>query len=219
MSGTTEERQEGATTEDTGAEEVKLTDREVALAKGEDPDDVGAEVDDDAAVDGGEEVCGDAEEGDDDGKEADSTDETDPGSGKTWLTDEIKALAGTYGLGEDDLADFDDERDFLRFARVLEKRGSVAKKDDDAAPSKPVEDEGKKAEAAPEIPRIDPEAYKKAGYEDEVVNLARVAALMQERLDTLTPMIQQQQQQQHQQVIQAFDTAADTLERYGKSGS
>jgi hypothetical protein len=35
----------------------------------------------------------------------------------------------------------------------------------------------------------------------------------------MAPVIQQQQQAQHQQVMQVFDAAADTLERYGRTGS
>ena len=208
---------------------LELTDREIAIAQGLDPDNVpvakAEEVVEEAAVgegdDGGSDVSdageADAKDGEDGGKEA--------AAASTWVTDDVKALAGTYGLLDVDLADLESEGDFLRLARVLERRKPAA--GGEAKPAEPVA----KPDAAPEVkpaesakgdvPKIDPQKYIDAGYDEETVALARAAAKMQEQIDRLVPSFERQQKafeaEQHRRTTEEFHQVLDDMGRYGKS--
>lgn len=189
---------------------LELTEREIALAQGLDPDDVGAvmnEVGDDGGSDVSDAGEADATDGDD-GKDADAS---------SWITDDVKALASTYGLGDADLADLDSEADFLRVARVMERRKVAS----DAAPTKtPDIVSGDEPAKADDVPTIDVQKYIDAGYDEETVALARVAAAMQQQLGKIAPAFEQQQkafaEEQHRRTAEEFHRVADELGRYGE---
>jgi len=129
----------------------------------------------------------------------------------------VKALAGTYGFGDADLADLDSEADFLRLARVMERRKPasepVVQKPDTMSGEQPAD---KKAD---DVPTIDVQKYIDAGYDEETVALARVAAAMQQQLGKIVPAFEQQQksfaEEQHRRTAEEFHRVADELGRYG----
>lgn len=200
---------------------LELTDREIALAQGLDPDDVAdgatANAADDVAGSGDGDLYageGEATDGGDVGKDADAP---------SWITDDVKALAGTYGLGDEDLADLDSEADFLRVARVIERRraaGAVGAESEAAKPAGTVPATVDPAAVnGDDLPTIDPQTYIDAGYDEETVALARVAAAMQKKLNEIAPAIEQQQrafaEEQHRRTAEEFHRVADELGRYG----
>lgn len=210
--------------------ELELTEREVALAQGRDPDEVVEAVDEkiEADVSGGDDGGSDVSDaGEVEATEGDVSG-TDAGASPAWLTEDIKAVAGTYGLSDVDLADLDSEDDFLRLARVLERRKPAAaggeKKSNEpaAAAEKPVAVAEQKVEPskADEAPAIDPQKYIDAGYDEETVALARAAASMQKQLQAIVPAVEMQrksaEEAESRRIQGEFHQLADEFGRYGK---
>jgi hypothetical protein len=200
---------------------LELNDREIALASGLDPD-----AEDAAVVDVVEEtrpsddipVGTDAE---DVGTDAPETPETDA-EPETWITDDVKALAGTYGLSDEELGELDNEVEFLRLARLLDKRGAAVAAGKSETPVAPeVKPETVPDAKTDDLPTIDPQKYIDAGYDDDTVALARVAAALQKQVQAIVPSFEKQQaaaaEAEARRVNEEFHRVADELGRYGKT--
>jgi hypothetical protein len=111
----------------------------------------------------------------------------------SWINDEARGLARSYGLSERELAEFASEAEFRRASRLIDKQISAA-----AAVKPETEESGE-----PPI-ELDPETYKAAGYDEETVRLVTVARQLQERLGQLEPVIGQFQQMQAYAAQQSF---------------
>jgi len=233
VESTTEERlrdadklaaQEG--NEDT--EDIVLTDRELAIIQGDDPDDLGAE--NETPTDAG---TADVTDDDEAGKDA-----PEPDQEESWVTEDLKQLAGTYGLQEDDISDFGSGEEFLKAAGMLEKlslRAAQKQWQDSQAvqgntsPTGKV-DPGKVEESLPssESAKLEDQIKKlrDEGYDESLIApMEAVAATLRQfegKFGQIQPVIETQQQryvaERQSQVMGSFHDVVDSLGgRFGGS--
>jgi hypothetical protein len=169
------------------AEKLELTEREIAIAKGEDPDAVAKpEQKAESKVETNPAESGKDSES---GKEAASD-----GVVSDWIDDEVRSLQGAYGLSEEDLKEFNGGEDFRKalsfYDKQLVKRSAKADTKPDtkpeAAQNKAETQPANKTESKPDEFDLDPEQYKKAGYDEETVRVVRVAKELREQVKALT---------------------------------
>lgn len=183
------------------ATELKLSDRELAIARGEDPDTVGQDTQDTGSPDTGSTDTGSQDAG---GPESlpdasSAPEEVSPEQAPeeptraNWWNDETKELAESYGLSDDDLGTFETEAEFRRAARLFDKQ-LVSSPSPDASSSSTASGEagpesGAKAEAkaeakpVPEITEedlIDPQKYIDGGWDEEAIAMAKALRKEQE---------------------------------------
>lgn len=209
--------------------EIKLTDREVAIAKGEDPDDVVVEVVSDEPVETPQD-----DPVDDPVSELEAA--ADP---EDWVDNDAKYLAASYGLGEDDLKAFSSMDDLRKHTYLIDKQiydeaaagqkaGEEAKSTEKQKPAETAETTGEDL--------IDPQKYADDGYDDETVKLAKALRRQQEVNQENQKLLQeingwrqgfeeQMAQQEMVQVTNEFHRAIDMLgddrlgRAYDESGS
>lgn len=207
-------------------ESPELTEREMAIARGEDPDGEPEETDE---VD-------DAPQAKREPSEPDDEPEGEP-EGKPWYRETDLQLARTYGLSEDDLKEFADEKEFAKATRLLHRVAG----DQVSEPRTPKDniDEAKKTDGIPEgLPReafdehgkIRPSYFKENDFDDETMVLVQSLRDEQDRREQsikemeqlkhqtnwlMNEMVQERQRQQEQM----FHTALDALNPgfYGQS--
>lgn len=152
-----------------------LTERELIIAGGGDPDAAPVAEEKEAAEPEKSEVETKAEEKKavDDKEVAKGTD-AQPAS--SWIDDTVKAKAKDYDLDEEDLKDFGTAEEFARATKILDKQKAKA--------VKPAEKkvELAKAEADPEEQDEDIDPAKYAEYDEDVVKLAKVAKKSREQV-------------------------------------
>ena len=201
--------------------EMELTDREAALARGENPDE--PEVVEDPPVSESAEIAETVvPEGD---KEVDV--ESDSGKeAAPWYSDSDKQLASSYGLDEEQLKQFESADDFQRYAKIFDKQ-LVAKP---AAEVPAAKVEPQPGTNPPKISKIDIERFKAEGYSDDTIEtLTRHNELVDyvERLsaerDSDKQFLSQIQQAitvaEQQRQADAFHDAVDSLgdSRFGRA--
>jgi len=194
---------------------VELTEREVAIASGQDPDDTGIEAEEGTEAPDEVEAEGDeiAEAEAQDGAEEEGTDAHDSG----WLNDDLKALAESYGIGEEGLASFESESEFRRFASMLEKYGS---------PDEPEAAKGETQNEAAEEAQddLDPKWFEENGYDEQTVKIVSALAesrgtvkQLLERIDKLEGALSDTGKQNETALLhQAIDEIGG---RFGSGGS
>jgi len=207
-------------------ENMTLTDREVSIARGEDPETAG-ELEEDAT----EEADGmEAVEEEDGASEAEGTD-----ADSSWVNDDVKKLAESYGIGEEGLsANFQNESEFRRFAAMLSKYGvekqgeqTVAEQNTEEAvePAQEKAHEEAHDEAHDGAPAaLDPKWFEENGYDEQTVKivdtLVKSEALVQQltdRIGKLEGMLEESGKQQETALLErAID---DVGGRFGSSGS
>jgi hypothetical protein len=213
-----------------------LTEREIAILRGDDPD---------TAKDGGETVTDDhqisehvpsgtAETGissqETDGAGQDASEaggDKDVPAGE-WATDEHKELAASIGA---DLAGLPNAEALVLATQLHDKRlidlasaSAAVDKPTEPAP-KPISSEAKPPAGA--VEKIDPQKYIDEGYNDETVAMARAARDAQDRTEALErefrefqqSLLQTQAKTQEAQLAEMFHTAVDQLDatRYGRA--
>lgn len=142
--------------------EFELTERELIIAQGGDPD--SEEYQD-------EEVSEDIEEPDhsEDSEEVEgSTEDEDQEEvevGDDWITESTIKVADAYGVSDDELVEFKDEESFLSAVSLLDGRAEDADETDES--EEPEEDISNEDF----LDRI--EQLREAGYEDDVLDLFR----------------------------------------------
>lgn len=210
----------------------ELTQREIAIAQGDDPDDFGAGVYDDVepgtaeettetteeTVDEPEETAveeSDADDSDQPGDEADPDSDDDDGSDvddepADWVSDDLRELGASYGLTPEKMrSGFRDAGHFLQQARDYD-RGQAEKRRQSAGRSSEVQSGAGKsgtdtsAEPADKTNEIplDPEWYREQGYDDATLALVARLKAQQDALDQINPFLQGMQQRQEQEFIQ-----------------
>ena len=229
-------------TEDSSVSGMELTERELAIIDGKDPDaldvvddpadqhpeqpetdenqgDLGAPVSDEPPSD--EEI--EAEEAAD--QKAEETREAEPAD---WMTDEVRSLAYSYGMTDDELSGFESQEEFERTGRLLDRRltqivetptqeepkfsyeewEAMVKSRAENQPSKQPED------APASQGKIDPEYYRNNDYDDETVKIVETLRAEQERNDRIEALLTQQQEQENQRYMQeeinSFHRAVDS---------
>ncbi len=221
---------------------LELSEREIAIARGEDPDipleqaspaDTEATGEAEVATDGGDKggteaadetsaqvvgepnaISPDAQEPAKDGKQGGK--EAAAGS---WIDADALALGQSYGLSDDELKGFSSADEFRRAARLFDRQLAAGKlpagrpQDSQAAAE---EKPGEQPEAKAEAVELDVETYRKAGYDDDTIRLVQYAKGLKEKVDAFEPQIneirQSFAQQQQQQQIQVFHDAVDQLD-------
>jgi len=199
------------------AEPLVLTEREIAIARGEDPD---------AAVEGGKEAELTPEVGQDaagqpapeGGKDA-----APPAVNAEWVDDDVLGLARSYGLDENDVKQFDDAEAFRKATLLFDKKllAEAGQKPADvvAAPKAvPVADTVTDDPAA-----IDPQAYIDAGYDEQTVALVKAHKQLADEVVRLRAEAQAAQQRTAAEFerdrLLTYHDAVDQLDekRYGRT--
>lgn len=213
------------------AVQLKLTEREKAIARGEDPDALGtaifeepiAEVPDDGEEDSqeaGEEGFEDRSEEDaEEVSEEDSqevseeesvTEEVDE---KGWLTDSVRELADSYGFSEQELSEFGSLAEFNRAGRLFDR----------ALLRRPKEEEPKAQDPPPAEP---PSEFKPpideglfSEYGDNEMQMVRAVNEQAREIESLRAWKQQMEQYAQEQQFAQFHRACDELnpELFGKA--
>lgn len=193
--------------------ELELTEREIAVAKGENPDAVAEPqventevVTDDVQPEPVEQDAG--QEVEDQGTDAQARD---------WVDEDAKSVAKSYGLSEDDMKSFQSKEEFTRFSAFFDKQLTKQEppKQEEVKPAAVKSD-------AEEDYNIDLDRLRNEGYDDETLRIARAAkkafeenkALL-ERLSPLESSFKQMQEHHERQIAQqraeAFHTEVDSL--------
>lgn len=153
---------------------IELTDREIAIARGENPDEVVQEpVEDTVSDEVSEELSEDSSEVTSSDDTADSTlEET------TWVTSDIRDLAESYGFTDEDLSQFGDEQEFRRAGLLFDRQlVKVQQPPQDSASSTEPEAPAP-TEESEEF--VDVKKIEDAGYDEEVVEIAKALRRYQE---------------------------------------
>jgi hypothetical protein len=196
---------------------VELTTREKAIAQGRNPDKSSEESED------VEEEAGDTEV---DGKDAAATSSSEDdeqkddagGDEETWVSDSVKELADSYGIDEKSLASFENEKDFRRFAGILEKTiGKPEGKAKDAA-----QDAATEVSEAEDV--LDVEAFESDGYDENTIKIVKSVAKLQGAMKSLLEQNGKLQQQlsagERRRELDSLHKEIDTMGgRFGKSDS
>jgi hypothetical protein len=199
---------------------AELTEREITIAQGLDPDAVDSSVEQDADSDvAADPVSVQAEETVT--NEADAVSEGSEEVGKEapasadWLDDSTREVALSYGLSEDEVKEFSSQAEFNRFSRMMDKQftslGSqkIAPKQEPVAPQESND---------LDLSKFDPETY-----DPETIQLVKYAKETREELnrikqETEVLMMAQRQVEQTRQVNE-FHNVVDSLgdDRFGKT--
>jgi len=221
---------------------IELTDRELAIIDGKDPD--FPEEDNNPVEDKGDPPAGDdpppsreqppsdeelaAEE-----NEVDVSEEPEPEEGPEWVTDEVRSLAYSYGMSEDDLKTFGGVEDFERTGRLLDKRltqqvelpqeqeeprfsyaewEQLMRQQGASQQQEPTPPGGQLADDTPGV-TLDPKYYKDNDFDDDTMRIVETAAKTEQKVAQLEAYIAQQreaeQQRAYQQEINDFHSAVD----------
>lgn len=179
---------------------LELTEREKAIASGNDPDEVGAE---DAEEEGDEAEGKEAAGKDDAASGVEGTDA--PGS--DWV-DSYKELAESYGIDDETLQTFKDEAQFKLFGSLLDKK--LAEVEAEAVKAeKPAKRKAKDAE--PEDDALDIEAYETAGYDEDTLKIVKSVSKLQGTVKALLERNAELEQRLAEGSKQSIDAEIDKL--------
>lgn len=201
---------------------IELTAREIAIARGEDPDKIDEPLAEeegegtDAAAPSSEEAVAEGSAEEAPAAEAEPTTQTTPES-TAWVDDTIKFVAEKYGLADDELKSFATREQFTSFVRALDKRLPQA---EEKAP------EPKAAESTD--PRFDAEGnvnleYFEKNFDEDTMALAKALRASQEKTTQFEQFIESQRAAQQEAAFVAYANAFhDALDArnpdfYGKS--
>lgn len=136
---------------------------------------------------------------------------------EAWYDDDVKAIADTYGLTEDDLKGFSGKEEFDRATSFWDRQAkSLYQQKQEPAPSKEEPAEEKEPLPRDEYGFIDPEYYRKNEFSDETIALVES---LRESQEQLAAMQRQQMIVQQQAELNAFHDAVDSFDPkfYGSS--
>lgn len=227
-------------------ETFELTDREKAIAAGENPDAI-VERDDSAGSDTVAETESGEVEGDDnagsdpdgggDSEQAGTQDANEGGTEAaqpvSWVSDQVRGIAKSCGISDEELSEFRDEAEFARATRLIDRRMTAAAekiRQQQApvaqAPATPAQTAAQAA-AAKERQKLDPQKYRDAGYDEETVKLVEHVAQRDEERDqeiqrlhsVMEALIGERQAESQRSRVATFHSLVDTMdpELYGKS--
>lgn len=140
----------------------------------------------------------------------------------TWVTDDVRELAESYGLGDADLAEFESEAEFRRSAAWLDRElaKSVKPPAADEAPEPSKNEKPPVKEAAEDQLDLDLQKYVDGEYDDGVLNIVKFAKQLREEaralkaeLAEIKPAVehitQSQREEMRLQYVNAFHDMAD----------
>lgn len=188
-----------------------LSEREILLAQGKNPDEHVEEVVEETVAETEETQASENEGGEGEtevpgGKEAAPT---------AWYNDTTKGLAAEYGLNEDDLKAFANGDDFQKTVAFLERqRASLVKG---------LPEDKTQAETPEEIAELDVQAYKDAGFDEETIKVVEAHNALSKQLrrqaeafggfeKQVEELRQIETARQHQSFCNEFHAVCDTLE-------
>lgn len=180
----TAKKSETDTIETTPKTGLELTEREKALAAGLDPDDVGEAPDEDLADDT---EVDEPEEDTEDSEDSEVTEDTAESEDKDvpdWR-EGVKELAESYGMDDDALSAFDDEKDFRRFASIYEKTLSKEAKPKETKQEVVKDDEPPAKSAEAEGDDLDPAVFENEGYDENTLKIVKTVAQLQSTVKSL----------------------------------
>ena len=199
--------------DDQDSSEIVLTDRELAIARGEDPDtteDAG-----DAAEEPTTPEVDDAEAEEAPAPEPDSKDEGQP------VHDEASvSKAKSLGLTDDDLADFTTPAALRRHVELLERIESLSAKPEENPEEAAPKDDGDEPEALPGLIELSEYTEGDDAWDEKSANLVRHVRQAQERLVAMEQRLAQREQEANQrEITSSFNDAVDLVgdERLGSS--
>lgn len=211
---------------------TELTERELAIIDGQDPDDPTEEAEADSGTPEPE-----AKEEPEPQRELPPEDEPEPepevSEEPDWVSDEVRSLAYSYGMTEKDLESFDDQADFERTGRILDQRltqqvevpqqeeakFSLAEWEDyqrqQQASSPPApEASGEAIKTDPSTGKLDPNYYRENDYDDETIRIVETASKNEQRLEQVESYLAEQRERESQAQVQSelnqFHRAVDT---------
>lgn len=197
----------------------ELTEREIAIARGEDPD-APAEIAN--AVEGeGEYQSEPATEGAGFGG---GTEAAAP-AGESWIDRDALTLAHAYDLTEDDLKGFSGADEFRRAVTIFERQAAKFRGAEGQAGQQPPAQNAKQPESAAaegELPSLNLDDYKpEDGWDDKSRKIVEVAKALQDQVTLQQQWIEHQQQQavmlyQQQQAVQFHSALDQNQDRYGR---
>lgn len=216
------------------AEVMELTPREIAIASGEEPDqeDLLRSVAGDAVKDDGEEGGKDApdisfpsdgEEKKDQEAPAGEAAEESAEETESWVDDQSRQLAESYGMSAEELAEFKSPEEFARAAVFLDKHLiSLAPK---AAVQPPAEVPAGKPAEQPPVGKFDLDVQKfiDADYDEHTIELVKAHKALAEEHSQLQQSVGQFRQQveadQQRATLNNFHDVVDTMEEdlFGRS--
>jgi hypothetical protein len=233
------------------AEKLELTEREIALARGDNPDaPVSEQVADTAAVnqvtDEAAAPATEAKDGAEGQPAKDGEAQASSGSGTeaagstaptSWVKDEHKQLAASFGIPDEDLNGFTSADEFNRAAKLLSRTfasaGQAAKQPAHPAVTQPVATPATPAatEQQPKkLAKLDAAKFKEAGYDEDTIALVNAhndaieqAEAQQRELSQMREQVGQfhraMVEQDYVRRMNAFHDAVDSLgdSRFGKS--
>ncbi len=206
---------------------LELTDRELALCQGEDPDAKPVEVPEavtaevqDGAVAEGQEVTPVEQP-----VKEDVTGGSKEAAGSSWLKPEHTELAKGYGLSEDDVKSFSSPEEFSRATRLLDKQLLAIK------PAQPAAVQATPAEVVAEakestktgMKKLDLEKLKSEGYDNHSLELFAnhndLVDHIEKQEQRFSALERAAVQAESQRVSDTFHDIVDSLgdKRFGKS--
>lgn len=226
---------------------IKLTERQQKLAAGE--------IDGDEPVDNAEALrdagfdfvdSNDDEEGDgndddelrpsgeyiDDGVVDDGTDDRTNndggGDGASWIDDQVRSYATSYGLTDEDLATFDSLESLRRFGTLMDRRLAAspsvgANNDGSGKTGESQEPPEKKPSVLDRLKPLDRKRYEDANYGEHELELVDQLNGAIDAIREIFPGFMQQREQsaaqQKQQMLQEFHEALDGIDDkvYGRA--
>lgn len=218
---------ENETTEPEGAapegDQFELTDRELAIARGEDPDGLPAESPESAATDGNEEHSHSEPEGEQATEGSTATGKEAAAEPNSWVTDDLAELAEAYSMTREDLAQFSTKDQFLATAKMFDRAG-LSKLTTQQAPAEPGKELAAE-EAVKKSQKLDREAYVKSGYSEQELALVDAFNAEIDRREQLEKQLaeqtkhfdswkQEREEAERQRSIESFHDAADTMEEW-----
>jgi hypothetical protein len=141
-----------------------------------------------------------------------------------WIKDEHRELAKSYGLSDDDLRDFGTEAEFNRAGRLIDKQFAAQLAPPPQLPEPPPLQK-QPAQATDKMsvkPELDPDKFKAAGYDDEVLNVVKFAKEREAELAKLQERLESQeranQEAEYRRTYETLEATYDSMDgrRYGR---
>jgi hypothetical protein len=141
-----------------------------------------------------------------------------------WVKDEHRELAKSYGLSDDDLRDFGTEAEFNRAGRLIDKQFAAQLAPPPQLPEPPPLQK-QPAQATDKMsvkPELDPDKFKAAGYDDEVLNVVKFAKEREAELQRLQQELEAThvaaQEAEFRRTYETLEATYDSMEsgRFGR---
>lgn len=214
---------------------MELTEREEAIAAGLNPNEITEEVKEDVVEAQAETTTEGADASDatqaTDGQDSTVQDGANGGgteaADESWVTDDLRSYAQSYGLGDDELKQFGSADEFKRAALIFDKQ--LVKPPEPKTEATETATPAEKAEAK-RLAKLDLKKYEEGGYDEDTLEAVRkqneaidYVEQLENRIKEIEPSVEAMKQhfieQDRIRQINAFHSAVDGLDQdlFGKS--